>query len=66
MRALKVHAIVAVALQFGVLIQAVAAVVQWRRARCSKATVCIRPPKCNAMPVSSGHVTNRGSVSSFL
>ena len=30
-RAAKVHAIVAVALQFGVLIQAVAAVVQWRR-----------------------------------
>jgi hypothetical protein len=32
-RALKVHSIVAVALQFGVLIQAVAAVVQWRRRR---------------------------------
>ena len=31
--ALKVHAIVAVALQFGVLLQAVAAVVQWRRRR---------------------------------
>jgi hypothetical protein len=31
--ALKVHAIVAVALQFGALIQAVAAVVQWRRRR---------------------------------
>jgi hypothetical protein len=31
--ALKVHTIVAVALQFGALIQAVAAVVQWRRRR---------------------------------
>ena len=31
--ALKVHAIVAVALQVGALIQAVAAVVQWRRRR---------------------------------
>jgi hypothetical protein len=31
--ALKVHAIVAVALQFGALVQAVAAVVQWRRRR---------------------------------
>jgi len=31
--AVKVHAIVAVALQFGALIQAVAAVVQWRRRR---------------------------------
>ena len=31
--ALKVHAIVAVALQFGAFIQAVAAVVQWRRRR---------------------------------
>ena len=32
-RALRVHAIVAVALQFGALIQAVAAVVLWRRRR---------------------------------
>ena len=31
--ALKVHAIVAVALQFGAVIQAVAGVVQWRRRR---------------------------------
>lgn len=31
--ALKAHAIVAVALQFGALVQAVAAIVQWRRGR---------------------------------